>query len=76
MVQDATMPQQRVGANRDPKKAFQTALDKRDALVESQPHPKSDLQNMMDDEQRHHMDQYKYAHGHNDGSAVPGIPKA
>ena len=34
----------------------------------------SDLQNMMEDERKRHMDQYKYAHGHNDGSAPLGEP--
>lgn len=34
----------------------------------------SDLQRMMSQEQKQHEDTYKYAHGHNDGSAPLGKP--
>jgi hypothetical protein len=34
----------------------------------------SDLQFMMDNEQKQHEDTYRYAHGHNDGSAPLGQP--
>jgi hypothetical protein len=57
------------------------------SVVGEKPHPqiqalsqgsvsdvKSDLQNMMDDEKKRHMDQYIYENGHNDGSAALGTP--
>ena len=34
----------------------------------------SDLQNMMQHEQKQHEQSYIYAHGHNDGSAPLGKP--
>lgn len=33
---------------------------------------KSDLQNMMENEQKQHEQSYRYAHGHNDGSSALG----
>lgn len=34
----------------------------------------SDLQNMMESEKKQHEQSYRYAHGHNDGSAPLGQP--